>query len=246
MNEAIAKAENLDRELNTQKEILRQMEMTKKEYINKLKKELDTIEQRYQHLLNENAMIGEDFRSRALANIVYAQGLEQQIEELKGEIDKKQKSVDDKDLECVQMERNMETAMMQTEEYLCHFVLMREDRDDKQQKLNDSQALAEERKKENERILEEHEEAEKRRMSGKQDTGTMTTITGNSNIFKQGPRGGGGATDLGSSRGSGSLQSGSGRGRGTGGKQVGGGGRIANRPPPTGGRKDSRNEGQST
>ena len=77
------------------------MEMTKKEYINKLKKELDTIEQRYQHLLNENAMIGEDFRSRALANIVYAQGLEQQIEELKGEIDKKQKSVDDKDLECV-------------------------------------------------------------------------------------------------------------------------------------------------
>ena len=140
----------------------------------------------------------------------------------------------------------METAMMQTEEYLCHFVLMREDRDDKQQKLNDSQALAEERKKENERILEEHEEAEKRRMSGKQDTGTMTTITGNSNIFKQGPRGGGGATDLGSSRGSGSLQSGSGRGRGAGGKQVGGGGRIANRPPPTGGRKDSRNEGQST
>ena len=72
MNESIAKAENLDRELNTQKEILRQMEMTKKEYIKKLKKELDTIEQRYQHLLNENAMIGEDFRSRALANIVYA------------------------------------------------------------------------------------------------------------------------------------------------------------------------------
>jgi len=29
------------------------MEMTKKEYINKLKKELDTIELRYQHLLNE-------------------------------------------------------------------------------------------------------------------------------------------------------------------------------------------------
>ena len=62
-NEAIAKAENLDRELNTQKEILKQMEMTKKEYINKLKKELDTVETRYQHLINENAMIGEDFRS---------------------------------------------------------------------------------------------------------------------------------------------------------------------------------------
>ena len=33
MNEAVARAENLDRELNTQKEILKQMEVTKKEYI---------------------------------------------------------------------------------------------------------------------------------------------------------------------------------------------------------------------
>jgi chromosome segregation ATPase len=47
VNESVAKAENLDRELHTQKEILKQMEMTKKEYIDKLKKELDTIEIRY-------------------------------------------------------------------------------------------------------------------------------------------------------------------------------------------------------
>ena len=52
------------------------MEMTKKEYINKLKKELDTIELRYQHLLNENAMIGEDFRSRAMANLLLTSKLE--------------------------------------------------------------------------------------------------------------------------------------------------------------------------
>ena len=37
------------------------MENTKKEYIEKLKKELSTIEQRYQHLINEQIMIGEDF-----------------------------------------------------------------------------------------------------------------------------------------------------------------------------------------
>lgn len=55
------------------------MEMTKKEYISKLKKELDTIEQRYQHLLNENSMIGEDFRSRALNNLHYAKSLEDEI-----------------------------------------------------------------------------------------------------------------------------------------------------------------------
>lgn len=40
----MAKSENLDRELSTQKEILKQMENTKKEYIEKLKKELSTIE----------------------------------------------------------------------------------------------------------------------------------------------------------------------------------------------------------
>ncbi len=83
VNEAIAKAENLDRELNTQKEILRQMEMTKKEYISKLKKELDTIELRYQHLLNENSMIGEDFRSQALNNLHFAKSLEDEIQKMK-------------------------------------------------------------------------------------------------------------------------------------------------------------------
>ena len=63
MNEAIAKAEGLDRELATQKEILKQMELTKKEYIDKLKEELEVIEKRYIHLINANAMLGEDYRS---------------------------------------------------------------------------------------------------------------------------------------------------------------------------------------
>ena len=81
------------------------MEMTKKEYINKLKKELDTIELRYQHLLNENAMIGEDFRSRAMANLVYANKLEQEIEELKAEIKKKEEAADAKEIELTVMER---------------------------------------------------------------------------------------------------------------------------------------------
>lgn len=86
VNEAVAKAENLDRELNTQKEILKQMEMTKKEYIGRLKKELDTIELRYQALLNENCMIGEDFRSQALMNRLYSEKLEQQIADLNEKI----------------------------------------------------------------------------------------------------------------------------------------------------------------
>jgi hypothetical protein len=63
VNEAIANAEGLDRELATQKEILKQMELTKKEYIEKLKEELEVIEKRYVHLINANAMLGEDYRS---------------------------------------------------------------------------------------------------------------------------------------------------------------------------------------
>lgn len=68
MNEAIAKAEGLDRELHTQKEILKQMELTKKEYIDKLKDELQVIEKRYLHLINSNSMLGEDYMSRAHEN----------------------------------------------------------------------------------------------------------------------------------------------------------------------------------
>ena len=40
------------------------------------------IEQRYQHLMNENCMIGEDFRSRAAENKYYSHTLEQRIEGL--------------------------------------------------------------------------------------------------------------------------------------------------------------------
>ena len=88
------------------------MEMTKKEYISKLKKELDTIEQRYQHLLQENCMIGEDFRSRAHENLLYAKSLEQRIESIQEDMKTCNKNLDDKDLELVIMDREKETFMM--------------------------------------------------------------------------------------------------------------------------------------
>ena len=129
VNEAVAKAENLDRELHTQKEILKQMEMTKKEYIEKLKKELDTIEVRYQHLLNENCMIGEDFRSQARENRLYSDSLLQQIRELEEERARMQAQVDDRDLQIVQWERKGENFQMNLEEYLTCYDLMRGSRD---------------------------------------------------------------------------------------------------------------------
>jgi hypothetical protein len=47
---------------------MRQIEQTKKEYIDKLKKELDGVEDRYMKLINQNCMVGEDFRSLAYRN----------------------------------------------------------------------------------------------------------------------------------------------------------------------------------
>ena len=69
LNESKALAENLDIELNTQKEIMRQLEISKKEYIQKLKAELDSIEVRYIRIVDEEKMRAEDFRSRAYENI---------------------------------------------------------------------------------------------------------------------------------------------------------------------------------
>jgi hypothetical protein len=105
VNEAVSKAENLDRELSTQKEILKQMELTKKEYIDKLKKELDVIEKRYQHLLGENSMIGEDFRSQAYENIVKIRNREHTIESLKAEIAGLKAVIDSRDLEIIGYQR---------------------------------------------------------------------------------------------------------------------------------------------
>lgn len=42
------------------------MEATKKEYIDKLKRELDIIEQKWMRINDENIMVGEDYRSSAL------------------------------------------------------------------------------------------------------------------------------------------------------------------------------------
>jgi len=46
------------------------MEATKKEYIDNLKLELDAIKERNDKDLMENAMVGEDYRSRAAHNLI--------------------------------------------------------------------------------------------------------------------------------------------------------------------------------
>jgi predicted Holliday junction resolvase-like endonuclease len=47
LNEALASQENLERDVNTQKEIMKQMESNRKEYIQKLKSDLLSVESRF-------------------------------------------------------------------------------------------------------------------------------------------------------------------------------------------------------
>jgi len=52
INETTAQQESSARELATQKEIMKQFEASKKEYINKLKRELETVEERFIKLVH--------------------------------------------------------------------------------------------------------------------------------------------------------------------------------------------------
>jgi len=47
----------------TQKEVMKQFEHAKREYVGKLTQELNTVESRYIKVINENNMVGEDYRS---------------------------------------------------------------------------------------------------------------------------------------------------------------------------------------
>lgn len=44
---------------------MRQIEAAKQEYIEKLKKELESVEERYLFVIDQNCMVGEDYRTYA-------------------------------------------------------------------------------------------------------------------------------------------------------------------------------------
>lgn len=69
LNEALATQENLERDVNTQKEIMKQMEANRKEYIQKLKGELLTVESRFHQRVDQAEMVQQDFHSRAVENL---------------------------------------------------------------------------------------------------------------------------------------------------------------------------------
>ena len=58
---------------------MRQMEQSKREYIDKLKRELEVVEEKWASINNENCMSGEDYRSEALRLLGIVEDLNQTI-----------------------------------------------------------------------------------------------------------------------------------------------------------------------
>lgn len=85
----------MDRELSTQKEIMRQIEATKSEFIEKLKKELASVEERYLNVINQNCMVGEDFRTIAYRNHDQVVELSQMLESRQAEFVRFEATVSD-------------------------------------------------------------------------------------------------------------------------------------------------------
>lgn len=72
---------------------MRQMEATKKEYIDKLKKELENVEERYMLIINQNCMVGEDFRAYAFKHVETIGDLKGKLEEKRVEVEQKRQII---------------------------------------------------------------------------------------------------------------------------------------------------------
>ena len=119
LNEATAKEESAARELSTQKEIMKQFEASKKEYIEKLKKELSTVEERFTKREHQKQIMGEDYRSQAVLNYRQLVKAEIDLNDLKNEMEKTEKDLNQKSEQCDQMFREQQMIQMETEDHVC-------------------------------------------------------------------------------------------------------------------------------
>lgn len=65
---------------------MKQYEISKKELVSRLRFELDTVEERYTKVINENLMAGEDCRTRAEVNLYKYQQQVQVTKDLEQEL----------------------------------------------------------------------------------------------------------------------------------------------------------------
>ena len=101
---------------------MRQMEATKKEYIDKLKKELENVEERYMSMINQNCMVGEDYRAYAFKHAETIGNLTEKLEDKKVELEQKNQAIIKLSASTEEKQRQLECERMFQEEQL-HSIL---------------------------------------------------------------------------------------------------------------------------
>lgn len=89
---------------------MRQIEATKSEFIEKLKKELASVEERYLNVINQNCMVGEDFRTIAYRNHDQVVELSQMLESKQAEFLRFEATVSDLFLVNQSLQQQLEGA----------------------------------------------------------------------------------------------------------------------------------------
>lgn len=73
------------------------MDLAKKEYISKLKKELETVESRFYDRLEQITMVCEDYHSRAAKNLIDYELTLFKFHDTNGKLDKATKTIEQRD-----------------------------------------------------------------------------------------------------------------------------------------------------
>lgn len=97
---------------------MRQMEQSKREYIDKLKRELEVVEDKWAAINNENCMAGEDYRSEAFRLVSIVEELNQTVKNREIAILERQTVIESLKDDNVSLKVNFENQCMETEELL--------------------------------------------------------------------------------------------------------------------------------
>jgi hypothetical protein len=115
--------------LNTQKEILKQFEQSKKEYIMRLKRELETVEERFVKIINQNTMISEDYRSQAYLNFNKLVNVRMNLRDKCEELDYSASQIKEIQEQLKVQHQEHQNNLMVIEDQLCQIVYRQENID---------------------------------------------------------------------------------------------------------------------
>lgn len=119
-NETSAKNETIERDLHTQKEIMKQAERTAQEHIQRLRNDLDSVEERYEAILNHINMASEDNRSMAYLNHHKLVNLQLQYDERCDEVKELKSNIEYMEHKMKEMRAHEEFRKMQFEDLTCN------------------------------------------------------------------------------------------------------------------------------